>query len=190
MRQILLVSAVVGLLLGSGSPANADTIMISTPGAGPVAIPPSDDSVTLNPDNHTYNLPHGVLTVVALQPGVFHVGNSPGLVALLSFTISESITINGDTRTVMFPGTNDVTLAVDTLSFQAGPPVVFSTAILTPQAQPNIASGAAFSDNNFTFMVGITPTGTAIPEPSSLALAALGVLGLVAMRRKRAQSPS
>jgi hypothetical protein len=138
---------VLALLSIHSTDATAQTYSISTSGTGPLALTPSSDTLTLNGSSLS-----AVPGVFNLQSANFGVGNSGTLQGSFPLSISETVTINGDTQAVARFGTvfvtNPASLNEDTLSLELGPEVAFPKAgvLFTPNLafSPPGGVGASF----------------------------------------------
>jgi PEP-CTERM motif len=188
-RNIGRAVAILGLLMaGVATPAlKADLVTISAAGATQNPITPSADYVTLSAAGPTGNtVPSNVPTVVNIQAGTFFVGNSPDVMGNYSVSLTENITINGVTRSVMISGTDAVTTTSDVLTLNATTPISFGNVLFNTLAYTSPALGVNQSVN-FTLQGQVTSTPVSVPEPStSLAVgfAALAALGVWARRRR------
>jgi hypothetical protein len=177
------VMAAIALLLGGVEQAQGGIINITASGASVNPIAPSADSIMLNAASNSYNV--ALPATVVVQTGTFTVGNSPGVVQDIPITLTQSVTINGDTQTVTITGDDNVTLASDVLTLNAST-TNFPGAGLTLTTQPFISSpGGVGAVINFNLQGTVS---SAVPEPASLTLLGVGACGLLGYgwRRRKA----
>jgi hypothetical protein len=150
------------------------------------------DTLTLDAAMNTYRVPEGTPTLVTLQTGTFFVGNSGTLTGSFPFTITETVTINGDAQSITLSGTDNVTVGPDTLTVNAGPATTFPVAnvLLIPQSLTAVGSGTVGQSLPLTLEAEVTAFATAVPEPSTLWVGVLGggLAGLNALGRRRKTS--
>ena len=153
------------------------------------------DSLTLESATHTDTVSVGVPTLVTVQAGIFHVGNSPRTPdGSYSFTINETITINGDSQSITLSGTDSVTAPRDRFTIDSGPSTTFTAAGVTFTPQTLTTSwGGVGADLPITFTAEVTLstiTPAAVPEPSSLTLGGLGASFAALIIVVRGRKPS
>jgi PEP-CTERM motif len=179
MRRISLVVLFALLLVGTVGAGMARADMIIASGVATQTIGPSADTITLNPASNTYTIT-SVPTIVTLQTFTFSVGESGQLKQDIPLTLSETVTINGDSQLITITADDDVSACCDTLTISAGPSTYFPTANvwLTPQA----FASTFFSLGDARFELSAEVSSA--PEPATLGLMGAALAGLALLRRK------
>jgi hypothetical protein len=181
MRQYVWIVVGLALLLCAAGQAKADMIIINASGTSLNPIAPSADSITLDAASNTYNVT--LPAIVGIQPGHLDFGNSGPLTQDIPFSLSENVTLNGDTRTVTITGDDNVTVTADTFTLNASK-TDFPVAGLTLTTQPYTATGTFVGQQiDFTLEGLIT-----VPEPGTLTLLGVGALSLAGFCLRRRQS--
>jgi hypothetical protein len=160
-------------------PAAADTVAIT--GTPTELLNPSQDSLTLVANSLTTSL--GVL--FTLQTGTFQVGDSGFLSGDFPVSVTENVTVDGETLPITFTGTLIVTnpnqANTDSLSFNPQS-VVFGTPGLTLTTNSyNSPAGGVGANFDVTIKATLTPTAT--PEPSTLYMLLFGGAALLVGRK-------
>jgi hypothetical protein len=157
--------------------AFAATITISAAGTGTVMLSPSADTVVLN-SSSSFTTSNALF---ALQTGVYSVGNSGNLTGTFPFTISENITVDGQTELVTLAGQNFVTnpsmANTDVLTIFAGPSTFFSTAGVFITTQQYMSS--PFGVGGTTPFTLMATQSVSTPEPGSMSLLLLALVFLL-----------
>lgn len=116
-----------------------------------------------------------ILAIISLGQG--------GITANFTFTASEPFTIEGGGPSANFGGSSIFTGAgcpVDAVCGQEGSGVVQFNGTFTSISWTN-----PVFENYYAITFGAAGlSGTAVPEPSSIALLGAGIAGLIALRRK------
>jgi hypothetical protein len=162
----------------AASPAAAAPVTIVSGGVGPQTIAPSNDVITL--DAGTASLSTG--SGGGFQKGDLLIGNSPIPDQNISFTLSDTLTINGVTKTIVINAVDEVTTGPDTLVISAGAPTQFGNVVFTLDALTVAGNGTVGQDIAFTLKDDLA----AVPEPGTLALFGTALVGLGMMRRRKA----
>ena len=174
--------ALASLVLGFGlstRPASADLVSIT--GTPTETLSPSADSLVLIANSLTTSIG----TLFTLQTGTFDVGDSGQLSAHIPVSVTENVTVDGETLPITFTGTLIVTnpsqANTDSLSFNSES-VVFGTPglTLTTNAYNSPAGSVGAS---FPITITATLTSTATPEPSTLYTLGFGFVALVVGRK-------
>jgi hypothetical protein len=175
--------AAILLLIGVAQ-AHAASITVTTPAVPTITPSGSPDSFSLNAGSNTFNVPTGVPTTVGYQTGDFFVAFSAFNGVTFPFSYTEDVTINGDTQAIVFTGGILVTPSVDTLSINGVSPLLFAGS--TVVFQPLDVSVPANTAGTFAFTEQANITSLPVPEPASLALFGLGLMGVGFVRRRKA----
>jgi hypothetical protein len=185
-RTAAWAAVVMAGMLGATGRVEAGLITVSADGVGPVTIIPSSDTITLNASGPTtYNVTNSLL--INVQGGTLFIGNSQIPNQVVPFSLTENITINGQTKSLTLTGTDNVTSSQDIVTINAGPTLFFSGASVTFKTQQVSVSGTLVGQQvPFTLQANIT----AAPEPGTIAMAASALpVGLVVwMRRRRVRA--
>ena len=172
MKIARLLAAVVATALFAGQ-AIAGTI--STAGVANTVIGTSNDSVALLANSQTLAFTD-TPTLFDLQTANFGLQYSAAQTVL--FVLNENVTINGVTHSVAFNFTDFITDPSDTLVLAQGSVMQFGT--VNFQLMGASINANTLGDHFFTVRAKISD----VPEPASLAIFGLGLLGFAAARRK------
>lgn len=179
------------VVAASIAPLQASAVVrtISTTGlSSPFALNPSTDVLNLNAGSVTTEASSFVF-----QSGSYQVGDSGSLLGAFDFNISEQITIDGVTKSVLLSVKNIVGSVADTLTISMLDPIFFAGPNVFFQVQryvsPSLITGAS---SNFNLSANLTPQAAPqppaeVPEPASLALmlGGIAVMGSLAVKRRK-----
>jgi hypothetical protein len=180
-RPFALAPVLLALGLAAASTAEASPIVTTAGAVGLQTIAPSADSISLNAGSSSLSAGTGV----AFQTGDFLIGNSPIPDQNISFTLSDTLTINGVTQTITIDAVDEVTTVLDTLVISAGTPTVFGTVSFT--LDPLTLTGNAVGED---VSIRLAADLANVPEPGTLALFGSALIGLgILRRRKTADAP-
>ncbi len=187
-------AALCALFLLALSPTAQASIVIDYSVASSNSFSLEGDSAFLSSFTYSTTLIDGESGDYAIGFLNFNVGTSPSA-AYMSFNADRAFTINGVSETLL----QDLTLNIwhyDTVSVTGGD----TTTIVLGGGQFVDVTPIAFSKNNSgtfssdaiyaTFLLYTVPqptTSESVPEPTSIGLMAIGVLGLFGASRKRKQ---
>ena len=173
--------------------AKADTITITSGGFAALGLgndgmgDPMADA--LDGFSHTSQDVSGANSFCALlNPLRFTTGNTGtnSIGSHSTFTLSQFLTINGQTQVLNIVGSIDITNLVDTVHLSAAPLTFnFNTFSVVVNVMPTDVSGSgpaacAELKANFTVI-----PNTAVPEPATLTQLGIGLAGTAAKLRKR-----
>ncbi len=151
-------------------------------------IPPSSLAVGETPDTLTLfdgGAPGITASVVfPFQTGTYTTGRAPSIYddVVFPYTVTEAVTINGETVPVVISLQNEVNFYADTLTIFATAPVPFWWVGVALTVLP---LQQAIDVPDFSEPLHLTAMLTPLPEPGSLAVVGLGGAGLAAVRRSR-----
>jgi PEP-CTERM motif len=178
--------ALVALLstLASSAAATPVVVSFSTTGLGPLAF--GGDTFSMTGASGTLGLDTVLPTSNTVNTALWNVGDSGSFTGTQNLTLSYFLTFDGVTHLLSQSATWSITPSIDTFTAVAGSaPVLFDT----PSGDWFVALNAfSFSATSFglrTQSVSARFTPTVVPEPTSLALLGIGVLGLLAKHRHR-----
>ena len=156
----------------------ADSISWTPSGVSSTPFNPSSDSLSWNAGSGISNPAAGVFT---FQTGDFEIGDSEIPDQDVPFTLLETVTLNGITRTLRLSGDDNVTRVADTLTLAASLPVYFGGEFLT--VQPFSLTETNLGDFPVTLEASISPA----PEPGAVLLLGTGALCAAIFGIKRTQ---
>ena len=163
---------------------------VDVSGFGTEALNPSSDTIKLDANNTSAGLGD-----FNLQSGLYFVGDSGWENDVLSYSFSENVTIDGQTQAI------NVTMQ-NTVRNPTGPNTDFLTIFSSPAvyfsgAGVDFTTGGYVSDahyvggsSKFSLTADLSRPELfsvpqqSVPEPMTLALFGVGLLGLVALRRR------
>jgi len=178
---VVALLAVVALAVGATS-ASADpvTVTYSSTGIGPLFW--AADTFGLTGQAGLLTLDSASTTTAAINTAVFFIGDSGPFDSSETITLSYDLTLDGVTQTVSQLATWTVTPAQDFfVAVSASSPVHFSTA----SGDWDVTLDAYSLSSTLIGQTQSTPTTADFvptPEPGSLALLGVGVLGLAALK--------
>jgi hypothetical protein len=174
-QSYLLGSAVAACLVGGIGRAEAANYAVAAAGWArffPASWPDAETSSA-----SSVAVPAAV--PFTLQQVVVELAFSPSFGAVSS-SVTEDVTIDGETHSITIAEQDDVEAAGHTFSFAAAP-VYFAAANVYLSIQPQFDFDSTVGDSTFPITALITPA----PEPASLAVLGVGLLGLVVARKRR-----
>jgi hypothetical protein len=172
MKVARLLAALVATIVFA---AQASAGTISTAGVATTLIGTSHDSIALIANNQTLAFTD-TPTLFNLQTANF--GLQYSTAETDAFVLNENVTINGVTHSVAFNFTDFITDPSDTLVLAQGAAMQFGT--VSFQLMGTSINTNSLGDHFFTVQAKISD----VPEPASLAIFGLGLLGFAAARRK------
>ena len=148
------------------SSAFATTITIASTATPTTTLAPSSNSFSFNSGSVNASAPGDIV----FQTGSFTRGSVSLSSQIIPFSFSDTITLNGVTRTITVIGQDSLTLDSDTLTIQAGTPVSFGNYTFTLDATTVTATTVGQA-----MPLSLSATVSLVPEPASLTLSGIGL---------------
>jgi hypothetical protein len=179
-RLAALTPVLLALGLAAASTADASPITVTAGAVGSLTIAPSADTISLNAASASLAAGTGI----AFQTGDFKIGNSPIPDQNISFTLSDTLTINGVTQTITIHAVDQVTTGPDTLVISAGTPTLFGNVLFTLDSLTAAGNATVGQDMHITLAADLANVAS-VPEPGTLALFGTALIGLGILRRRK-----